>query len=341
MKRTTVQDIADKLGVTKGIVSRALTGKYNVSDKMRDEITRTALEMGYDFSKLRSKNKKRSKCVLIMTSQMLLTADYWQPIISAITSTFDEAHINLDYFIYDQTTCGSSDVTRLKAVDASGYIFLNNNPLCLLQATEQTNRPTVVIDPKEMQSGKHLQIKYNNVTSFYNLTMLMYNHGHRNFCFYGPRGSAMSFTEREQGFRSAIAELNSRTDNKVTYHEVLFSNVDQQYADNVKFEKLLQENGDITAIVCANDIIAYNAYKSIKRLGKSVPQDYSLVGFDNISPNAIGGINLTTVNVPRKELGTEAAKYIIGHITNQQIRYSQIIIDCEIIERSSIVDITT
>lgn len=335
-KRVTIQDIANRLGVTKGIVSRALTGKYNVSDKMRDEITHTAVEMGYDFSKLRSKNRKRSKCIMIMCSQMLSNVDYWQPIIGAITTTLDGAHINLDYFIYDQTTCNADDAYRLKSMDASGYVFMSHNPACLLQAAEQTNRPTVVIDPKEMQTGKHLQIKYNNVYSFYHLTKLLYENGHRHFLFYGPDGTTTSFTEREQGFKSAISELRKTSTERVTAHEVLFANLDQQYADNAAFEEKLLQHPKTTAIVCANDIIAYNAHQSICRMGKKVPDDFSLVGFDNISPSAIGGLELTTVNVPRRELGVEAARYIIRHITNQQIRYSQIVIDCEIVRRDSI-----
>lgn len=336
-KRVTIQDIADRLGVTKGIVSRALTGKYNVSDRMRDEITHTAVELGYDFSKLRSKNRKRSKCIMIMCSQMLANVDYWQPIIGAITSTLDGAHINLDYFIYDENTCGDEDAYRLKSLDASGYVFMSNNPACLLQAAEATNRPTVVIDPKEMQTGKHLQIKYNNVYSFYHLTRLLYEKGHRHFLFYGPDGTSTSFTEREQGFKSAISELRNRPGG-VTSHEVLFSNRSRQYADDRAFEEMLTSHRNITAILCANDLIAGNALRSIRRMGKSVPDDYSLVGFDNLPTR--NGPGLTTVNVPRRELGAEAARYIIRHITNQQLRYSQIVIDCEIIIRDSIRDIT-
>lgn len=336
MKRVTVEEIAKEVGVSKGLVSRALTGKYNVSDQVRDEITRTAVAMGYDFGRLRSNNKKRSKCVLVMSSNMLLKEEYWQPIIQTIITTLDEAHINLEYFIYDEKNFSQDDILRLKAINASGYFFMHNNPKELLAAVENTNRTVVVVDPRTVQTGKHLQVKYNNFNSFYELTSRLIDKGHKHFLFYGPTGSSASFNEREQGVVTCVRD---NADKKATVTEVLFSNESGNYADNAKFEKCLREHPEITAVFCANDIIAMNAKKSIERLGKKIPEDYSLVGFDNIRESSENGIDLTTVNVPRMELGREAARYLIKHISNQQIRYSQIVIDCEIVERGSVREI--
>lgn len=333
MKRVTVEEIAEKVGVSKGLVSRALTGKLNVSDKVRDEITRTALAMGYDFGRLRSNNRKRSKCVLVMSSNMLLKEEYWQPIIQAIISTLDEAHINLEYFIYDEKNYTRDDISRLKSLNASGYFFMHNNPRELLEAVESTNRTVVVVDPKTVQTGKHLQVKYNNFNSFYEMTSRLIEKGHRHFMFYGPLGSIASFNEREQGVVTCVRD---HTEMQTSVDEVLFSNESGNYADNERFEKCLKAHPEITAIFCANDIIAMNAKLSIERLGKKVPDDYSLVGFDNIRESGEDNIDLTTVNVPRTELGCEAARYLIKHISNQQIRYSQIVIDCEIVERGSV-----
>ena len=332
MKRVTLQQVADKVGVTKGLVSRALRGKYNVSEKMREEITQAAVAMGYDFNKLRAKSKRRSKCVLIMTSDMLLKKDYWQPIIRTLTVTLEETHISLEYLIYDENTLSQADVVRLKTVDASGYVFMNNNSELLVRAAENTNLPVVVIDPKKVMSGRHLQIKYSNFNSFYDITKMLISLGHRDILFYGPKGESASFTEREQGFLTCIA------DNEVgaTAREVLFTNDDGQYADNGRFEQTLKKYPSVTAVLCANDIIAINALKSITAMGKSVPADYSLVGFDNIAESANPKIDLTTVNVPREELGAEAARYIINHINNKQIKYSQIVIDCETVVRGSV-----
>lgn len=337
MARVTIDDIAKKAGVTKGLVSRALTGKYNVSDKMRDEITRAAVALGYDFTKLRSKSKKRSKCLLVMSQNMLVNEAYWQPIIRAITSTLDVSGIGLEYFIYDDARGSDENISALKAIDASGYVFISNNPEKYLRYTESTNRPVVVIDPRSTCTGKHLQIKFSNVSTVYDLTRLLYLNGHKNLLFYGPKDAVVSFIEREQGFTVCVHELKEYG---VNYYRVLFDNSQGYYADNKAFTDMLLAHPEITGIVCANDIIALNALASIKQLGKSVPQDYSVVGFDNIAESREGMMNLTTANVPREELGVEAARYLINHINSNQVKYSQIVIDCEIVTRGSIRNIT-
>lgn len=337
MKRVTIQDIADKVGVTKGLVSRALRGKYDVSEKMLEEITHAAVAMNYDFSKLRAKNKTRSKCLLVMTSKMLLEKDYWQPIIRAITATLEEKHVNLEYQIYDEETFGAEDVSKIKDINAAGYIFMHNNPEVLVKAAENTNRPVVVIDPKNPMQGRHLQVKYSNFNSFYEITELLVKSGHKNFLFYGAKDESVSFTERERGFSASI---DNNAESGVKAYKLLFKNTSGSYADNVGFSEMLTAHPEITAIVCANDIIAINAMKSITKAGKKVPDDYAVVGFDNIAESGYPNVNLTTVNVPREDLGREVAKYLVNHINKKHIKYSQITIDCETVIRSSIGNIT-
>ena len=62
-KSVRLEDIAKECGVTKGLVSRALAGKYNVGDETRNLIMKKAVELGYDFNKLRTKNKKKKSVV--------------------------------------------------------------------------------------------------------------------------------------------------------------------------------------------------------------------------------------------------------------------------------------
>jgi len=337
-KRVTIQDIADSLGITKGLVSRALTGKYNVSDQMREQITEKAVELDYDFSKLRSKSKKRSKCLLVMSSELFLNKDYWQPIIRSLTTTLDAHRINLEYLVYDVKSISADDIVKLKSAYASGYVFINDNPEPLLRAAERTNLPVVVIDPKTILSGKHLQIKYNNFYSFYQLACKLIQGGHKNFLFYGPAHESVSFAEREQGLAAAVAE-NHEIGAKLK--RVLFDNAAGTYCDEEKLRAALAEYPATTAVFCANDIVAIQAVKTLAKMGKKVPDDVSVVGFDNIFESGLPQYSLTTVNVPRAELGEEAATYLVNHITNKQIKYSQIVIDCEIVIRNSVKNINS
>ena len=116
--------IAEKAGVSKGLVSRALNNKPNISEEKRDEIIRTANQLGYDFKHLRSKRKLR-KCLLVITSSMLAKINYWEPIIRKITTTLDEKRIELEYFVFGLDENLKSVAKRLQGVQTAGYIFMS------------------------------------------------------------------------------------------------------------------------------------------------------------------------------------------------------------------------
>jgi LacI family transcriptional regulator len=117
-------------------------------------------------------------------------------------------------------------------------------------------------------------------------------------------------------------------------YSLIFDNSQKNFADEDMLVNALTKN-PITAIVCANDIIAINAMKTIYRLNKKVPEDISIIGFDNIKSGEYITPKLSTFNIPRQEIGEEVAKYIANSVRSHQIPYSQIVIRCYFIERES------
>lgn len=331
MKKVTIEQIAQEVGVSKGLVSRALTGKASVSNDMRNAIIKKAIELGYDFDKLRTKVKRRN-VLLIMTSRMMLREEYWQPIIRAIAGTLDEQNINLDYFVYDEGALTDKQLQSLVKADVKGYIFMHNNLDNVLHKVEETNRPIVIVDPRRVSMGHNTRIKYSNHDSVYKLTEFLIGQGHKHLLFYGSKTWSLSFLERCQGFDDCCA---MHGDQGVVGYNVLFDNLDGNYSDNDKLQAFLTENPQVTAIVCANDDVAFNAQFVIRRMGKKVPDDYSVTGFDNIERSQYYAPLLTTVNVPRKDIGEAVAEYLTQRINKKSITYSQIIIDCELVIRDS------
>ena len=82
MKKPTLEKIAQECGVTKGLVSRALGGKNNVSETTREKIIRKAAECGYDTSKLKAYKVFSNHVLLVSSSRILFKEDFWQPIIT-------------------------------------------------------------------------------------------------------------------------------------------------------------------------------------------------------------------------------------------------------------------
>ena len=94
-KNVTLEDIAKACGVTKGLVSRALAGKHNVGDETRNIIMQKAVELGYNFDKLRGKKPKKTSVVIVVDSEILMKEDFWQPILKNLYASLNRASIKL------------------------------------------------------------------------------------------------------------------------------------------------------------------------------------------------------------------------------------------------------
>lgn len=332
-KRVRLEDIAKECGVTKGLVSRSLAGKYNVGDEKRNLIMQKAVELGYDFNKLRTKKTKNSSVVVIVSQTILLKEDFWQPILKNMYATLNRVSIKMEYFVFDSTNIDLASVKALKSNPCIAFVIFHQNPDVIFKELKKFNKPIVEVDPKYMHYTGVTQIKYSNYTSIYEATQKLIDYGHKTICFYGSDSHSYSFRERHEGFLSCI---DNNKEKGIRGVSILFDNSSLQYSDNEMLIKALNKNKDITAIICANDIVALNAYKVIKGLGKQIPEDYSIIGFDNVSSGKYSYPTLSTFNVPREQIGDEIGLYIARLRQEGKPQYSEFTIRCDFIERGSI-----
>ena len=208
-------------------------------------------------------------------------------------------------------------------------------PMAIMDVIINKQKPTVVVDPKTFYS-EATQFKFSNYDSAYIATQRLIQQGHRDIAFYGSDSHSTSFRERHEGFLSCML-TNKNIANR---YSIIFDNEQKNYADEELFINTITNN-PITAVVCANDLIALNAIKTLQRIGKRVPEDISLIGFDNIRTGEFVSPKLSTFNIPRQEIGEEVAKYVANSIKSHQIQLSQIIVRCNYIERESNIDINS
>ena len=329
MKKPTLDLIANECGVTKGLVSRALGGKNNVSDATRERIIRKATELGYDTSKLKVHKVSSNRVLLIGSSRILFKEDFWQPIITAISSTLSRSNLIVEYFAFEEDDIGDDVIKKLKESSCSAFILIHVIPQIIVDTLVNKNKPIVVVDPKSFHS-EVTQFKFSNYDSTYLAVQRLIDQGHRNIAFYGSDSHSLSFRERHEGYMACMENHKG----EVSPCSVIFNNDNKYYGNE---EMLLEalNNNPITAIVCANDIIAMNAIRTIHKLNKKVPDDISVIGFDNIRTGEFMSPQLSTFNIPRQEIGEEVAKYVANSIKSHQIAYSQIVIRCDFIERES------
>ena len=334
MKKPTLDQIAKECGVTKGLVSRALGGKNNVSDATREKIIRKATEPGYDTSKLKVHKVSSNRVLLIGSSRILFKEDFWQPIITAISSTLSRSNLIVEYFAFEENKIDDALLKKLKESSCSAFIIIHVAPQAIIDALVGKNKPIVIVDPKTFHS-EATQFKFSNYDSSYLAVQRLIEQGHRYIAFYGSDSHSQSFRERHEGYMACMEHHKG----EVKPCSIIFNNDNKYYSDEEMLMNALNNN-PITAIVCANDIIALNAIKVVNKLDKKVPDDISVIGFDNIRAGEFTSPKLSTFNIPRQEIGEEVAKYVANSIKSHQIAYSQIVIRCDFIERESNKEIT-
>jgi LacI family transcriptional regulator len=170
-----------------------------------------------------------------------------------------------------------------------------------------TDIPVVLFDSVP-SLGKLAQISTDNRKSAYEMTKYLLNLGHRRIgCITGPRRFDI-VNERLKGYQKALKEAGAAFDPSV----VLSGDFSTESA-LAPAEKLLRET-KVSAIFCFNDLMAYGVYKVCARLGKRVPQDISVVGFDDIAYSELLTPPLTTVRQPSYRLGAEGAKMLLAQL---------------------------
>jgi len=101
------------------------------------------------------------------------------------------------------------------------------------------------------------------------------------------------------------------------------------------FQALIESKPQLTAICAVNDSMALGAIRAARALGKQVPRDLSVVGFDNIVWAQLNDPALTTLDIPKRQLGVEAARRLIALLDDPNLAPTQLMISVRLVERAS------
>ncbi len=331
-KKVTMEQIAAAANVSKGLVSRALADHYGVSEEKRSFIKMKATELGYDFGRIKTRAKKRRRCSLLISSRVLTRESYWQPIIRRLEDELSFAGIETNYFVYDENNFGEGDVQRLHGDGADAYVVMHKNFPFLMEELEKKKKPTVVIDPRFHMSSKFLQLKASNYDSSYEAAKYLIRNGLLRLLYFGSTSFSESYSERYQGAKACVDDMKSCG---AMLSSLDIDNSDYAFAAPEKLKAILSA-GNTDAILCCNDLFAVSALKTVKEMGLRVPEDISIVGFDNTVESSIVSPELTTVDIPREQMGAEAANYLIRTLESGKAQFTSLVLNCVLVKRRSV-----
>lgn len=298
MKKVTMNDVAEKLNISRALVSYALHDKYGVSDSMKKRILTAAVEMGYYNRGFENKKSRKGVYVLI-GSEFIGEDSFWTRIIAGVESRVRANKLNIHLLTVTEGNERSEIIDKITSSSAYGLIVMRRVSESLVDLLDKIEIPKVFIDLTVSYSSIN-EVRANNYGNMIYLTEYLIKANHKKILFVGDTNWALSFRQRYMGYCEAMDRYG------LEKHAIIGSCETKEYSyDRVRTREVLKNN-PYTAIVCVNDSVADYVYEDIEASGLRIPEDISVVGFDDVPKAARQAPPLTTMHIPRFEMGEVA-----------------------------------
>lgn len=323
-----MSDIAKALGISTVTVSKALANKSGVSAALRAEVKKKAQDMGYAYSGFsRGRMGGRNYIIGIIVGGKFLgeSSFYWifyQNLLHELKKTPYLGILEVVSLEDEQNSAAPSFVLASKV---DGVIVLGELSAAYLSMLTGLGVKCIFLDFYSKIGGCDC-IASNNFLGAYTLTKLLIDAGHAKIAFIGSTVTT-SILDRYMGFCKAVVEAN------LPYEKA----IEDRDASSHYTEFVLDPV--YTAYVCNNDRLAGHVIHQLHRLGKSVPRDVSIVGFDNEGEDLTGGIGVTSLAINISAMCALAVNQIIQNIENPAyVPHGQSFIDGKVISKASIAE---
>lgn len=334
-KSVKLADIAAIVGVSTVTVSKALSDQKGVSEEVREKIKKLAEEMGYKPPSANKKNivSENYNIGVIIPEHFLSRYDsfYWmlyQTItkfattkgcfsLMEVISATDEAERNLPKFVLE------------KKVD--GLILMGGMQKEYLKVLqEETSIPMVYLDFYDKDQECDAVIS-NNFYGAYMLTNYLYRMGHRKIAYVGTLLVTESITDRYLGYLKSVMEhgLDSYDDWVIPDRDKDTGMIDLNRC--LQLPKIMP-----TAFVCNCDLTAGYLIKKLQSEGFRVPEDVSVVGFDNFIHPGMCDVGITTYEVDVEGMSQKAVEHLIDKIADPKKHIGTTIVDGCLIYKESV-----
>ncbi|HWA45306.1 MAG TPA: LacI family DNA-binding transcriptional regulator [Hypericibacter adhaerens] len=329
--KITIKQVAEASGVAPSTVSNALTGKGYVSEETRGRVLQAAQSLGYRASSL-----ARSLRLQQTWSVGLLVADVSNPFFPAVVRGVEDVLWRRQYNL---VLC-NTDYNKEKEAAYLRHLLDKRLDGLILASTAADSDDVLELQaegvPFVMLNRRHVSARtpYVGMDNEGGVGMAM-DHllalGHRRIAFIKGRADSSAAEERHQGYRQALER------EAIAYDPALVMQGDYTIeSGHAAAARFLALRRPPTAIVSANDFMAFGAMALFKERGLAVPSEMSVIGFDDIFVSALPWIELTTVRPQSWQLGASAAELLLELVGGREAnRRREIILPNELVLRAT------
>lgn len=324
----TSEDVAIKAGVSQATVSRVFAGSANVSEKKRKKVLEVAQQLNYQPNAIaRGLSTRRTQMIGIVVR------DFRNPFYPAVLAKFygslSAKGYHLIFINAEEEYIGEKEISKLIDYNVDGVIITD----ALLSSPEaerfaRHNIAVILFNRYSKQAPGSAVYSDNHLAGRQMATYLL-GMGHKSFAFIAGPADASTSIDRRKGFEAVLKEKKMQALEVFPGHFSFESGFKSA-------QEILSESKRVDCIFCANDIIAIGAIEGIRQMGYRVPEDISVVGFDDIEMAAWPSYSLTTWSQPVDELVEETVNLLLRTINGETEESQTVVLKGRLIVRDTV-----
>ena len=329
---TSIKDVAREAGVSIATVSRVLNDIDVVNEDTKKKVLDAIKKLGYRPNIVaRSLKTQRTKTIGILIPD--ISSQFYPEIVRGAEDVSNIYDYNIILGNSDFDVEKEKEYLRvLKEKMVDGVIYMSSSLQDeILDLINELNLKTILVETKDKE-GKLPSVTIDNKEADYEGTKYLLNKGFKNLAFVGVKKDEMNaWSDRYIGFEKAMNEANITIDNDLIHLEDLKVNSGYNAA-----KSYIDSGKKVDSIVCATDELAMGVINGLRDNGVNVPDDVSVIGFNN---NYLGEIfypKLTTISQPSYDMGSVAMRMLIKLLNKQELEQAHYVLPYGIVERNSV-----
>ncbi len=326
-----LKDIAEATGFSVNTVSHALRDAPDISEPTKKLIRRVAEEMDY-IPDLRAGGIKSGKSRIISIILPDIINPHFTIVFREIEQYFRQVGITPFFMNTNESAEEELNAVRLSVgQNVDGVILcptqVNTDSVRLL---ERSGIPFVLIGRRFDESVASDYVVCDDTQGAYLATAHLLSLGHRSVAYIKTDDRISSDRERFAGYCRALAERNIPLDGGLILNLSLTGENNER-----EIRVFLEAHPDCTAILAFNDMLAYGVIRQLQAMGRSVPRDVSVMGFDNIASDYHFPLALSSVSVSKKNMANIASEILYGRMNGTESEPRRVVLPTKLYLRET------
>jgi DNA-binding LacI/PurR family transcriptional regulator len=325
----TLAQVAKKAGVSSATVSRVLNNPSAVKNSTRARVLRAARDLNYHpnlHARSLARGHSRTLGIILSNMENPFFFDIFNTLESLARGRGYEAVVANTGYRSEQLV---SSIQLMIGWRVAGLaVIVSEMDDHLIQTIIDSRVPCVFYDVgKPAQTITNVRVDYRQAVN--KTVEYLHSLGHSRIAFVGHHAALGPINERRTAFLEAVARFAPGAQTHVT------EGADGLDGGRQAAHEILASGFDPTAIVCVNDFMAVGVLRELRAKGVRVPKDISVTGFDNIGLSEFCSPPLTTVHIPRDQIGRTIFEFLVPDARHPRSKGREVVISPELVVRES------